>query len=155
LRGCPRPASTGRRRLSTMMCDASRMVDLSGRSSVCRTLPTSRRPVALHQTEPVVLGVCECGHHTRQRGKALLQALMELLVREAPGVRHEPLAAMARARRAPEGDCGGGWLCPAPAVAGGSGLGRKPPRKEKAMPPEHITTAGGGPRERSEDQGLL
>src|SRR5215831_14756714 len=30
-----------------------------------------------------------------------------------------------------------------------------PPRKEKAMPPENLTTAGGRPRERSEDQGIL
>jgi hypothetical protein len=29
------------------------------------------------------------------------------------------------------------------------------PRKEKAMPPEHITTAVGGPHERSEAQGFL
>src|SRR5262249_36437136 len=33
--------------------------------------------------------------------------------------------------------------------------GTTPPRKEKAMPPEHITTAGGGPRERPEAQGIL
>jgi hypothetical protein len=33
--------------------------------------------------------------------------------------------------------------------------GTTPPRKEKAMPPENITTAVGGPRERSEDQGIL
>src|SRR5262249_62096528 len=33
--------------------------------------------------------------------------------------------------------------------------GTTPPRKEKAMPPEHITTAGGVPRERPEAQGIL
>jgi hypothetical protein len=30
-----------------------------------------------------------------------------------------------------------------------------PPQKEKAMPPEHMTTAVVVPRERSEDQGIL
>ncbi len=96
-----RPASTGRRRISTMMCDASSMVDLSGSYALFRKLPTSRTHVALHQTEPVPLAFCECGHNTRKRGKVLLQALMELLVREDPGSRHEPLAAMARERREP------------------------------------------------------
>src|SRR5256885_15878099 len=33
--------------------------------------------------------------------------------------------------------------------------GTMPPRKEKAMPPEHSTPAGGVPRERSETQGIL
>src|SRR5262249_62341887 len=33
--------------------------------------------------------------------------------------------------------------------------GTTPPRKEKAMPPENSTTAVGGPRARSEAQGLL
>jgi len=47
------------------------------------------------------LGFCECGHNTRKRGKALLQALMEWVVSEDPGSRHEPRAAMTREWRAP------------------------------------------------------
>src|SRR4030095_15185131 len=79
---------------------------------------------------------------------------MALWSSEDAGIRHAPLAAMARKRRAPSGDCKG-VAVPCPYVIRWLKPGTTPPREEKAMPPEHIPMAGGGPRERSEDQGIL
>src|SRR5262249_53271297 len=44
---------------------------------------------------------------------------------------------------------------PCPHCIRGRRPGATPPREEKAMPPEHSTTAVGGAPERSEDQSLL
>jgi len=46
--------------------------------------------------------------------RALWPARMAVWVSADPGIQHAPLAAMARARRAPSGDCRGVWLGHAP-----------------------------------------
>jgi transposase len=40
---------------------------------------------------PLSLGFFECVHNVRKRGKALLGALMKLLVSEDPGIQKEPV----------------------------------------------------------------
>lgn len=81
-----------------------------------REAPARRK--TRHQVQeklPVYLGFFEFVHNLRKRGKALLGALMELLVTYDPGVQYEPIMKRlfqgCRIGRAPVGpDTSGPWV---------------------------------------------